>query len=460
MILRPVRPQSPCGPPTTKRPVGLIRYLISPLIEFLGQHRLDHFLDHRFPQPALLDVRRVLRREHDGVDGMRPAVDVAQGDLRFGVRTQPGKAAVAAQLGLALDQPMRIVDGGRHQDRRLVAGVAEHQALVAGTLVEVVVLGLVHALGDVRALAVIADLHRAALVVDAVLGVVVADALDGVAHDLDVVDVGGRGDLARQQHQSGGAEGFRGDPRFGILRKQGIQDGVRYLVGNLVGMTFRNRFGREQIVAHCFSMKCDRPWAQAGTGRHVSRRCQLRRSRDALADVCGCGRRTRVGPWIEPAARPCTSATPQVVPLTQWRCNYIERQNPRSAELGHVSQNAGMLMWLLRSLALLPLWLLQAVGAAGGWAAYALSGGFRRKTVDNLRTAGLYTPHLAWASAAAAGKAALETCYIWFRSLDGLLRKCQLNDLRASRRSNRGGAGSRLPAGDHHPDVRTSAASR
>ncbi len=29
MILRPVRPQSPWGPPTTKRPVGLIRYLVS-----------------------------------------------------------------------------------------------------------------------------------------------------------------------------------------------------------------------------------------------------------------------------------------------------------------------------------------------------------------------------------------------------------------------------------------------
>src|SRR5690348_5629824 len=26
MILRPVRPQSPCGPPTTKRPVGFTRY--------------------------------------------------------------------------------------------------------------------------------------------------------------------------------------------------------------------------------------------------------------------------------------------------------------------------------------------------------------------------------------------------------------------------------------------------
>ncbi len=29
MIFLPVRPQSPCGPPVTKRPVGLIRYLVS-----------------------------------------------------------------------------------------------------------------------------------------------------------------------------------------------------------------------------------------------------------------------------------------------------------------------------------------------------------------------------------------------------------------------------------------------
>ena len=28
MILRPVSPQSPCGPPITKRPVGLMKYLV------------------------------------------------------------------------------------------------------------------------------------------------------------------------------------------------------------------------------------------------------------------------------------------------------------------------------------------------------------------------------------------------------------------------------------------------
>jgi Kdo2-lipid IVA lauroyltransferase/acyltransferase len=90
-----------------------------------------------------------------------------------------------------------------------------------------------------------------------------------------------------------------------------------------------------------------------------------------------------------------------------------------------VTQNAGMLLWMLRLLGLLPLWLLQAAGAAGGAAAFALSGAFRRKTVANLQVAGLYRPALAWASARAAGKAALETCYIWFRTDDVLLRKSQ-----------------------------------
>ena len=36
MILRPVRPESPSGPPTTKRPVGLIRNWVERSIIFAG----------------------------------------------------------------------------------------------------------------------------------------------------------------------------------------------------------------------------------------------------------------------------------------------------------------------------------------------------------------------------------------------------------------------------------------
>ncbi len=149
MILRPVRPQSPLGPPISKLPVGLTRYLICALDQVLRQHRLDDLLDHRFLDLLVRQARGVLRGEHHGVDRVGLAVDVADGDLRLGVGAQPGQAPVAPHLGLALDQPVREVDRQRHQLRRFVAGVAEHQALVARALVEVEALAFVHALRDV-----------------------------------------------------------------------------------------------------------------------------------------------------------------------------------------------------------------------------------------------------------------------------------------------------------------------
>jgi hypothetical protein len=90
-----------------------------------------------------------------------------------------GRRPSLAHLGLALHDAVGVVDRQRHQAvGGLVGGVAEHQALVAGALVERA-LAFVHALGDVGRLAVDRRQHRAALVVEADVGVVVADAADG-----------------------------------------------------------------------------------------------------------------------------------------------------------------------------------------------------------------------------------------------------------------------------------------
>ena len=164
---------------------------------------------------------------------------------------QEGQAAVLAQLRLALDQPVRVVDGRGHQLGRFVAGVAEHQALVAGAGVQVVVARVVDALRDVVGLLVVADHHRAALVVDAVVGVVVADALDGVARDLDVVDVRVGGDLAGQHHQAGVGQRLGGHAAARVLLEDRVEDGIGDLVGHLVGVALGNRFGREEkVVRH------------------------------------------------------------------------------------------------------------------------------------------------------------------------------------------------------------------
>jgi hypothetical protein len=85
-------------------------------------------------------------------------------------------------LRLALDDAVRVVDRGRHQFRGFVAGVAEHQALVAGALLQVNTAPS-STPWAMSGLLVVGDQHGAALVVDAEVGVVVADALDGFAGD-------------------------------------------------------------------------------------------------------------------------------------------------------------------------------------------------------------------------------------------------------------------------------------
>ena len=180
---------------------------------------------------------------------------------------------------------MRVVDRRRHQLGRLVAGVAEHQALVAGTGVEMVVAGLVDALGDVVGLLVVADHDGTALVVDAVVGVVVADALDGVARDLDVVDVRVGRDLAGQHHEAGVAQRLGGDARARILREDRVQDGVGDLVRDLVGMAFRDGLGGEEEIG-IHAMLLDARWGR----RHVARGARSQdtcETSDALATSGG-----------------------------------------------------------------------------------------------------------------------------------------------------------------------------
>src|SRR5574343_141771 len=131
MILRPVRPQSPCGPPTTKRPVGFTRNLMSPLISSLGR-------------TGLMICSMVASRRSSRLMSGECWVD---------------STTVSIECGLAFDHAVREVDRQRHQRRGFVAGVAEHQALVAGALAEIVVVGGIDTLSDIRALIVVGEEH-------------------------------------------------------------------------------------------------------------------------------------------------------------------------------------------------------------------------------------------------------------------------------------------------------------
>ena len=234
MILRPVSPQSPWGPPTTKRPVVLMNILVSPSSMSAGSTFLITSSMMASLRVAYFTSGLCWAGHHHGLHPLGHAVFVLDGHLGLAVGAKETQGAVLAHLGQAPRQLVGVVDGRGHQLGGLGAGVAEHDALVAGPLLaEKAGLGG-DALRDVGRLFVDAGEHRAGLPVKAHGGVGVADPLDGVAHDFRDVHVGVGGYLARHYGHTGGDQGFAGHAGLGVVLEHGIEYGVGDLIRHLV----------------------------------------------------------------------------------------------------------------------------------------------------------------------------------------------------------------------------------
>ena len=125
----------------TKRPVGLTKIVVVVVGELLGNDRLDDVLDqvgtdHR----VAIDAVVVLGGDEHRGETNRLAVVVVEGDLGLAVGAEIRHGARLAHRGEALGHAVGEMDRKRHEDVGLVACVAEHHSLVAGTLLVEVVL--------------------------------------------------------------------------------------------------------------------------------------------------------------------------------------------------------------------------------------------------------------------------------------------------------------------------------
>ncbi len=77
----------------------------------------------------------MLGRDNDRGDADRLAVFVGNRDLALAVGANPVDVLLLTQFGELVQDPVRQGNGERHQFGRLVAGVSEHQALVARSTV-------------------------------------------------------------------------------------------------------------------------------------------------------------------------------------------------------------------------------------------------------------------------------------------------------------------------------------
>lgn len=87
-----------------------------------------------------------------------------------------------------------------------------------------------------------------------------------------------------------------------------------------------------------------------------------------------------------------------------------------------------MLAFVFKLLSRLPLAVVQAIGAALGWAVYLLSAGYRRRLGENMAQAGLDVRRVRARAVAEAGRQSLETAWVWLRPRDDLARKIEWAD--------------------------------
>ena len=143
---------------------------------------------------------------------------------------------------------MGQLDRQRHQLLGLVARVAEHQALIAGALLGRV--AAVDALRDVGRLALDRDHDGAGVGVEADLRARETDITDDAAHDALEIEQRLGGDLAGDQHEAGLGHRFAGDPAERIDGEATVEDRIAHLIAQLVGVTFGDGLGREQVTGH------------------------------------------------------------------------------------------------------------------------------------------------------------------------------------------------------------------
>jgi len=200
---------------------------------------LDDLLEDLLAKLLSGDVLGVLSGDDDGVDseGNNGAVVVLvlNGDLGLSVGAEPRERAVAAGSGHGSVELVGEEEGEGEELGGLIGGIAEHDTLITGTeSLEAVV--KVKTLGDIRRLLLNGDEKVAGLVVEALGGVIVTNVLDGVTDDLLVVDLSLGRDLTEDHDHASLGGSLASNLGHGVLGQAGIEDGIRNLISDLVGV--------------------------------------------------------------------------------------------------------------------------------------------------------------------------------------------------------------------------------
>ena len=184
----------------------------------------------------------MLRADHDGRDAHRPVPFVPHAHLGFAVGPQPRVRARLPRLRQARRDPVCSQDGQRHQLRRFIRRIPEHQALVACGQIP----GPRQTARQRRALLPDGIHHHHLVRPERPTHPLVPYPPHRFPHHRHVVHTPLRIHgihLAAEHHHPPFAQHLAGHPGLRIHAQVGIEHRISDCIGNFVWMTLRDRLG-------------------------------------------------------------------------------------------------------------------------------------------------------------------------------------------------------------------------
>src|SRR5208282_5341961 len=200
------------GRSTTHKATGGIHQEFDLPMKPIAQGARGQILRDIFPDVGLIRGGKMLCGNNDGADVDRPSVFVAHGDLRLPIRPKPWKSSATSILRQTACESMSQENRKRHEFRRLVGRVSEHDALIPSPLLVGWILGHIHALRNLESLRCYKLLNAKRFGVKCLRGLCVANDSYGLTNNLFMVNSSRRSDLPGQNHRIALAENLAGDP--------------------------------------------------------------------------------------------------------------------------------------------------------------------------------------------------------------------------------------------------------
>ena len=216
------------------------------LQQFPGQYLAQHFLADETADTLMIDLRVVLQRNDHSSHSNGHVVLIGDSNLRLAIRTQP--RGLRFQLIQPFADAMRQHHGQGQVFFRFVGGVTDYNALITrAECFTCTQFGFPYGSGDVRGLFVETNLQFQKIMgISAKIAHGIADAIDYTRYDPSAVYFRLGSNLAANDDLVRRSEDLHGDAGIGILPEMRVQNGVRHLIAELVGMTGTDGFRRDQ----------------------------------------------------------------------------------------------------------------------------------------------------------------------------------------------------------------------